>query len=212
MLDHVPVDETQFKTLLEHAERMRVMFGGIQWYGPAQVPGMPQSNLLHGEMFYSAVDFLDAIAAMRRYCSAHPNDHGLDHALIYVFDGREKGPKFHHYLWTPDLGASMQTVDYWAAVPTDYYACHAFDALMAQKKAVKVSTVVNAAFKQVRKEMGADGSDEHLKAALRTAVAGFIGTNQLIHSKRVTNFHSPSGGYTMIEHLGIYDRNPTWMS
>ncbi|WP_170459625.1 hypothetical protein [Ruegeria arenilitoris] len=212
MLDHVPVDETQFKALLEHAERMRVMFGGIQWYGPAQVPGMPQSNLLHGEMFYSAADFLDAIAAMRRYCSAHPSDHGLDHALIYVFDGREKRPKFHHYLWTPDLGASMQTVDYWSAVPADYYARHAFYSLMAQKKAVKVSTLVNAAFKRVRREMGADGTDDHHKTALRGAMAGLIGTNPLVHSRRVTSPYSPGGSYTMVEHFGIYDRNPTWLN
>jgi len=212
MLDHVPVEETQFKVLLEHAERMQIMFGGIQWYGPPLCPGMPQSNLLHGEMFYLAREFLDALASMQRYCTQHPTDHGLDQALIYVFDGRYKSFKFHHYLWTPSMGETMQTVDYWAAVPMDYYARHAFDALMAQKKAVKVSTVVNAAFKRVRREMGADSTDEHHKAALHSAVAGLIRTNPLVHSRRVTSSYSPSGGYTMVEHFGIYDRNPTWLN
>ncbi|MEC8631278.1 MAG: hypothetical protein VXY73_14405 [Pseudomonadota bacterium] len=211
MSKHVPVVEIHFKSLLEHAERMKVMFGGFQWYGPPITPGLPQSNLLNGQMFYSAPDFFDMLREMQIYCIRHPNDHGLDHALIYVFDGRDERPKFHHYLWKPLMGATMERVDYWKAVPDDFYARHAFDALMAQRKPVKVSTVVNAALKRVRGDMGADGTDDAHRAALRSAVAAFINTNPLVHSQRVDSPKNPHGGYTMVEHLGIYDREPKWL-
>lgn len=210
MLKHVPVLEIQFKSLLEHAERMKVMFGGIQWYGAPVASGFPQSNLLNGEMFYSGVDFLDAVREMQIYCIRNP-DHDLDHALIYVFDGREDRPKFHHYLWKSRMGHTMERVDYKQAVPNDFYARQAFDALMAQRKPMKVSTVVNAALKRVREDKGADGSDDAHSAALRSAVAGFINTNPLVHSQRVDSPKNPHGGYTMVEHLGIYDRKPKWL-
>ena len=210
MTTHVPVIETQFKSLLEHAERMKVMFGGVQWYGSPIITGLPQSNLLHGKMFYGADDFLGALREMQTYCIQHI-DHGLDHALIYVFDGREDRPKFHHYLWKPDMGVTVEHVDYRQAVANDFYALHAFDALMAQWKPVKVTTVVNAALKRVREEIGQDGTDDAHKAALRSSVAAFIKANPLVYSQRVLNSKNPHGGYTLVEHLGIYDRGPKWL-
>ncbi len=210
MSKHVPVIEAQFKSLLEHAERMEIMFGGFQWYGAPVTPGLPRSNLLHGEMFYSGVDFLDTLREMQLYC-IRQTDRGLDHALIYVFDGRDGRPKFHQYLWKPRMGHTMERVDYRQAVPDYFYARHAFDALMAQRKPVKVSTVVNAALKRVRGDMGVDGTDDNHKAALRSAVAAFINTNALVHSQRVGSPKNPHGGYTMVEHLGIYDREPKWL-
>jgi len=209
MTTHVPVIETQFKSLLEHAERMKVMFGGFQWYGAPVIPSLPQSNLLHGAMFYGAEDFLDTLREMQTYCIRHSN-HGLDHALIYVFDGREDRRKFHHYLWKPDMGVMVEHVDYRQAVTDDFYALHAFDALMAQRKSVKISTVVNAALKRVREEMGQNGTDDAHKAALRSSMAAFVKANPLVHSQRVDSPNNPHGSYTMVEHLGIYDREPKW--
>ena len=209
MTTHVPVIETQFKSLLEHAERMKVMFGGFQWYGAPVIPSILQSNLLHGAMFYSTVEFLDTLREMQTYCIRH-SDHGLDHALIYIFDGREDRPKFHHYLWKPDMGEMVEHVDYRQAVASDFYTLHAFDALMAQRKPVKVTTVVNAALKRVREEIGEDGTDDAHKAALRSSVAVFIKANPLVYSQRVVNPKNPHGGYTLVEHLGIYGREPKW--
>lgn len=203
MTAHVPVQEIHFKSHLKHAERMRIMFGGFRWYG------RPQPNLITGHMYFGADDFLNTLREMQVYCIRHV-DHELHHALIYVFDGREGRPKFHHYLWKPHMGAMMDKADYWQAPPDDFYSRHAFDALMAQRKPVKVSTVVNQGLKRVRKDIGADGSDDAHLSALRVAVGAFIKTNPLIHSVRVESSKNPYGGYTMLEHFGIYDREPKW--
>lgn len=208
MAKGIPIDETQFRVHLNHAVHMKIMFGGFQWYGPPAVDKLPQSNLLHGELFYGADDFHDKLGSMFRYCNNNPDNNGLGHALIYVFDGREGRPKFHHYLWTPETGDEMRAVDYRRAVdPNDFHSAFAFEALMKQTKAVKVSTVVRHAFKALRRVQGDGGSDQLHKASLRRAIMSILQREPLVFSKPVNNAY----GGTMIEHLGIYDKEPTWL-
>lgn len=213
MAHSVPVEEFRFKSLIKHSMQHRVMFGGIQWRGPPADEYLPQSNQLSDGMYYSADDFLGSLRETWHYCAERPRDHGLDHALIYVFDGRGGCPKFHHYLWKPHMGAALEAVSY-RRVKNNHdplYSPCAFDALMAQKKPVKVSTVTKQALKRVRKVIGVHGSSDMHMANIRVALSVFIRVDPFVHAVRVDNHMNPYGGATMVEHLGIYDKEPTWL-
>lgn len=211
----VKIEEYQFRSLLDNAVQFRSLMGGIQWYGPAPADSLPQANLLNGEFWYSAAEFHDALGIMWKYCQTNPDTHGLDHALIYVFDGRDGSIKFHAYLWKPETGDTMQPLDYGRAVaPLDrhysYPGC-ILDALLDQKKAVKASTVVKRALPLAVKRFGTGASDETHTVLLHNALKTIMQTEPLIYSRDDLSPHSPTGRFTMVEHLGIYDKDATWL-
>lgn len=213
MRQGVPIEEYRFRSLLDHAFKFGALMGGIQWYGPALSDTLPQSNLLHGEFWHSTADFHDSLQEMRDYCRKHPDNHGLDHAHVYALDGRGGAMKFHAYLWTPIKGDAMQPLDYGRAVDPHnraYSSC-ILETLLAQKKAVKTSTVVKRALPLALKRLGAGVSDETHNVLLHKALTVMMNTEPLICTRRFDSDHSPSGQFTMVEHLGIYDKEPTWL-
>lgn len=211
----VRIEEYQFRSLLEHAVMHRILMGGIQWYGPPPTVSLQQSNLLNGEFWYSAAEFHDALGEMWRYCQANPDTHGQHHALIYAFDGRSGKTKFHAYLLKPATGDTMQPLDYRRAVdPLDrhysYPAC-ILDALLAQKKAVKTSTVIKRALPMARQRLGKGATDDVHNVQLHNALKAMMQIEPLIHRKDDPSDYSPTGRFTMVEHLGIYDKDATWL-
>ena len=216
MTSGVKIEEHQFRVTLDHSAAHFRLMGGIQWYGPSAIENMPQSNLLDGRLWYSTEEFHDALGSMWKYCQANPDTHGQHHALIYVFDGRAGTIKFHAYVWKPETGDTMQSLDYGRAVdPLDRHASYPaciLDALLAQKKAVKASTVVKRALPLAVKRLGAGASDETHIVLLHNALKTMIQTEPLIFSRDDPSNYSPTGRFTMVEHLGIYDKDATWLS
>lgn len=209
----VPIEEYRFRILLDHASKFGALMGGIQWYGPALSDTLPQSNLLHGEFWHSTADFHDSLQEMRDYCRKHPDNHGLDHAHVYALDGRGGAMKFHAYLWTPIMGDAMQPLDYGRAVDPHnraYSSC-ILETFLAQKKAVKTSTVVKRALPLALQRLGAGVSEETHNVLLHKALTVMMNTEPLVFTRRFDSDHSPSGQFTMVEHLGIYDKEPTWL-
>lgn len=212
MRQGVKIEEFRFPALLDHAVKNKYLFGGFQWYGTPIAPDMPQSNLLNGQVFYGTADFHDVLAETFRYCQTYPDAHGLDHAMIFVFDGRNGSKKFHNYIWRPETGDTLQPVDYGRCVNQDsLHSRCAFAALMAQKKPVKVSTVARAGLAKLRDIIGEGTCDERQLMGIRSALSAIINTDPLINTQRVENSHIPGGGYTLVEHLGIYDKDATWL-
>ncbi len=216
MSSGIKIEEHQFRVMLDHSAAHSRLMGGIQWYGPSTLENMPDSNLLDGRLWYSTDEFHDALGSMWRYCQANPDTHGLDHALIYVFDGRAGTMKFHAYLWKPETGDTMHPLDYGRAVdPLDrhfsYPGC-ILDALLAQKKAVRASTVVKRALSLARDRFGSGTTDEAHNVKLHGALKAMMQTEPLIHRREDISPHSPTGRFTMVEHLGIYDKDATWLN
>jgi hypothetical protein len=157
MKQGVQIEEYRFRSLLDHAVKFQCLMGGIQWYGPPLSVDLPESNLLHGEFWHSTADFYDSLQEMRDYCRTYPDRHGLHHAHIYALDGRDGAMKFHAYLWKPETGDTMQSLDYDRVIDPHnraYSSC-ILDSLLAQKKAVKRSTVVKRALPLAQRRLGA---------------------------------------------------------
>lgn len=209
----VPIEEYKFRSLLDHVVQFQCLMGGIQRFGPPLADDLPDSNLLHGEFWHSTADFHDSLHEMRDYCCAHPDNHGLHHAHVYALDGRAGAMKFHAYLWKPETGDTMQPLDYERAIDPHnraYSSC-IFDALLMQKKAVKTSTVVKRALPLAQRRLGAGASDDVHTVLLNKALTVMMNTEPLVFSQRFNSPHHPSGQYTMVEHLGIYDKDATWL-
>lgn len=216
MSNGIKIEEHQFRVTLAHAATSFRLMGGIQWYGRSTIETMPDSNLLDGRLWYSTDEFHDALGSTWQYGQANLGSLGLDHALIYVFDGRAGTMKFHAYLWKPETGDTMQALDYGRAVdPLDrhfsYPGC-ILDALLAQKKAVRASTVIKRALLFARERLGTGTSDETHSTLLHGALKAMMQTEPLIHRREDISPHSPTGRFTMIEHLGIYDKDATWLN
>lgn len=213
MKQGVPIEEYKFRSLLDHVVQFQCLMGGIQWFGQPLSDDLPDSNLLHGEFWHSTADFHDSLQEMRDYCRKHPDNHGLHYAHVYALDGRAGAMKFHAYLWKPETGDTMQPLDYGRAVDpyNRAYSSCILDALLMQKKAVKTSTVVKRALPLAQRRLGAGASDDVHTVLLNRALTVMMNTEPLLFHRQFDNPNHPSGHYTMVEHLGIYDKDATWL-
>ncbi|MDR7125453.1 hypothetical protein [Pseudotabrizicola sp. 4114] len=207
------IEEYRFRSLLDHAVQYRALMGGVQLYGPPLSENLPQSNLLYGRFWHSRNDLFDSLKELWGYCRNHRGNHGLDHVHVYALDGREGTRKFHAYLWKPETGDAMLPLDYGRAIDPHNRAYSAFilRTLLEQKKAIKTSTVVKRALPLAQHHFGSGVSDETLGVLLHKALKVMIASEPLIYSKELINPRSPTGRYTTVEHLGIYDKDATWL-
>lgn len=207
--------EHDFKAQLDRAVTHRVLCARFEWYGPATADDAGQCPLLGANLFLWERIFEKMEETFRFGDPLHPNSDRLNHVLIYLFDGRDGSPKFHGYLWKPSMGRDLQPLEYSDTKTSNPYQPYVEEALWAQSGAAKVSTVVKQAMKRVRKEKAVGLPDylpmEAHEVFLRDTLMRLRHTDPLIHFNASNSADLPHVDRgAMVEHLGIYDRNPTW--
>lgn len=207
--------EYDFRAQLGRAVTHRVLCARFEWYASPPAADPELRKLLGTDQFLSERIFQKLEETFIFGDLRHRNNYGFDHALIYVFDGRDGSSKFHANLWKPSMGRDLMPLEYFDANDANPYLPYVMDALLMQDAAVKVSTVVERAFAKVRRAKAArlpDGVQPmgH-KVLLRDTLMRLRHTDPLIcfaSSNRANQPHMNRG--CKVEHLGIYDRKPTW--
>jgi hypothetical protein len=215
MLIDTSTTKFNFKAQLDSAAKQRQFCARFECYGPPSTNDAQQCQLLHAELFNQNNVFKAMDTMFHNHDAQQPISTQLGHVLIYVFDGRDGTSKFHANMWKPIMGRDLVHLEYFNAGDPDPYLPFIKDALARQSAALKVSTVVNQAFAKVRqaKAVGLqlDVPLEAHKLLLHDSLMRLRHTDPLIYfhpSKRNDEPHF--NRKSLVEHLCIYDRNPTW--
>lgn len=215
MLIDTSTSKFNFKAQLDSAATQRQLCARFECYGPPSAGGAQQCQLLHAELFNQDRVF-EAIEAMfHNHDAQQPISTQLNHVLLYVFDGRDGTPKFHSNMWKPSMGCDLVHLKNFSADDPDPYLPYVMGALARQNAAAKVSTVVNQAFAKVRQAKAAglplNVPLEAHKPPLRESLMRLRHTDPLIYFYPSQRDDQPHFNRTsLVEHLCIYDRNPTW--
>tara|TARA_R110002051_G_scaffold99127_1_gene169504 strand:- start:4620 stop:5294 length:675 start_codon:yes stop_codon:yes gene_type:complete len=200
---------------LERAATHGVLCARFEWYSAPQADHPNGSNLLGSDLFLGERLFGKLEETFRFADPLHPNIEALNHVLIYLFDGRARLPKFHAHLWRPSMGRDLLPYEYFDPTDPNPYLPYVMGALRKQDTARTVSTVIDHAFAKVRKSKAAGLLQtlpmEAHRPLLRDTLMGLRHSDPLIcftMSDRENQPHVDRG--SMIEHLSIYDRKPTW--
>ena len=204
-----------FKAQLDRAATHGVLCARFEWYSAPRTDALGGFSLLGSDLFLDQRIFEKLEQTFRFGDHPRPDIEPLDHVLIYLFDGRDGTPKIHANLWKPSMGRNLVHQEYFSADDPDPYLPYVMNALARQSAAVKVSTVVAQAFAKVRQAKGSgllpDVPLEAHKQPLRASLMRLRHTDPLIcfhPSKRTDQPHF--NRTSLVEHLCIYDRNPTW--
>lgn len=212
MPEGLEFDENQMRFDLNHAQAFNRAFGAYRLYGAPDEGGSPLSKPLYGRKYYSFDDFKVALADLQDNCpkwsEGDPNNQ-ISHALVYVMDGRGQKPKFHAYLWKPEMTDRLIKIDHSRMHDgKDPYEPFVLATLLKRNSPSKITTLANAAYRmfgnrisELPPSVSEYGKDIHLLMLKKTLIR-LTYTNPMIMFEKGKDLR----GYdTKLEHLGIHD-------
>jgi|GEM_PF-2401706 len=204
-------DEKDMRKDLDWAIQNRRRFGAFNL--------LARDKILYARKFFCFADFELALADMQEnavdYFGRQVGD-GVTRARVYLLDGRRGKSDFHGFEWKPENGGGhgLTRIDYKAEYEeSDPYAAYALQALLEQKGPQKVSTVARAVWAKIGDKVSdlyptADYPKDAHMLLIRKSLLRMSHLNPCIMRNRGKDVR---GHDTMIEHLGIYDRQRSWV-